>query len=103
MGMEKSEARKGKSRRLVGLFAAALITLPLSGCDDDIEICYDDNHDNLCDDDGSVIDSDSYVVINGQKIGYVKNADSLVSDGSSGGSGVYKGGVGKKSGGFFGG
>jgi hypothetical protein len=104
------ETRKGdkparnRTTRLLGLFAAASL-LVASGCDDGrLEICYDDDNDLLCDDDLSEVDTDSYVVINGKKVGYVKSSvvedididrKSRVSSGSRGGIGkssIFSGG-----------
>ncbi|MBA4495344.1 hypothetical protein ACFO25_01020 [Paenactinomyces guangxiensis] len=99
--MKEKSKNKSKTKRLVGLFAASAVVLSFAGCDDDLELCYDDDRDNYCDDDNSRYDPDDYVVINGKKAAYIKDDSSLVSSGS--GSGGYKGGIGKKSGGFFGG
>lgn len=80
---ELGSEKKKKSKRLVTLFAAAALMVPLAGCaEDDIELCYDDNRDGKCDDDGSTYDADSYVVVDGKTVAYIKN-DSYVSDGSS--------------------
>lgn len=98
-----AQAEKKKSRRLVGLFAAAMLAVPTAGCDDDgIELCYDYDEDNYCDDDRSTYDPNNYVVINGKKVAYIKDESSYVSS-SDGSGGKYKGGIGKNSGGSFGG
>jgi hypothetical protein len=96
MGEEKQ-----KSKQLVRLFTAALMTFPLTGCGDNLDLCYDQNHDGLCDDDGSRYNPNSYVVINGKREAFLKPDSDYVSSGSS--SGGYKSGIGKKSGGLFGG
>ncbi|MGA8942270.1 MAG: hypothetical protein WB502_06065 [Thermoactinomyces sp.] len=85
------------SQKLVGLFALAMLTVPLAGCDDDLEVCTDKNRDGLCDDDQSRYDSDSYLVIDGKKKYYIKE-ESLVSSGyKSSGSASYKSGIGRGS------
>ncbi|WP_044641281.1 hypothetical protein [Risungbinella massiliensis] len=72
-----------KTKKLLTLFASVALMVPLAGCaDDDIELCYDDNKDGMCDDDGSYYDKDSYVVVDGKTVAYIKN-DSYVSSGSS--------------------
>ncbi|MFS8513677.1 MAG: hypothetical protein LOD87_08140 [Planifilum fulgidum] len=105
--MQERKREKGNNRttRLLGLFAAASL-LVVAGCDDDrIEICYDDDNDFRCDDDQSEVDPNSYVVVNGRKVGYLKSSavedidmdrKSRVSSGSRAGS---RGGIGKSS--FF--
>lgn len=104
-----------KSKRLVGLFAAALLVMPTAGCANEIELCYDDNGDKYCDDDGSRYNPNSYVVIDGKKEAYIKGDRSYVSSADSGDSGgsdendendieidvdqkKYKSGIGSKSG-----
>lgn len=76
---------KKKTTRIVGLFTASLLVLPAAGCEDtdNVELCFDEDYNNYCDDDNSSYDPNSYVVINGKKIGYVKYDDSYVSSGSS--------------------
>ncbi len=86
---------KRKSHKLVGLFTLAMLTVPLAGCDDDLELCVDQNRDRLCDDDQSEYDSDSYLVIDGKKKYYIKE-ESLVTAGYKK-SGSYKSGIGKSS------
>lgn len=102
--MEKKEGekkRKGRSTvRLLSLFAAAGL-LVASGCDDQVEICYDDDNDLLCDDDSSEVDPNSYVVINGKKAGYIKSSavEDFEYDRKSRVSSGSRGGIGKSS--FF--
>ena len=57
------------SSKIVALFIGAASVVPLAGCGDDdtIAVCTDQNFDRYCDDDGSLYDSDSYVVIDGVK------------------------------------
>lgn len=87
-----------KSHKLVGLFSLAMLTIPLSGCAEKngLEFCRDHNNDMLCDDDQSRVDPNSYVVINGRKMYYIKE-ESLVSSGYKK-SGSYKSGIGNSSG-----
>lgn len=84
-----------KSHKLVGLFTLAMLTVPLAGCDDDLDLCTDHDRDKLCDDDQSRYDPDSYLVIDGKQKYFVKE-ESLVSSGYSK-SGSYKSGIGKSS------
>ncbi|TCS95662.1 hypothetical protein [Hazenella coriacea] len=92
----ETEAReKKKSKRLVGLFAASMLVVPLTGCDDEVDLedlCFDDDFDKYCDDDGSTYDSNNYVVLNGKRFAYLKDNSSLVSDSSN-----YKKGLGSGS------
>ena len=85
-----------KSRHLVGLFTLAMLSFPLSGCNDksDWEFCRDQNQDLLCDDDQSRVDPNSYVVVNGKKMYYIKE-ESLVSSGYKKTDSSYKSGIGK--------
>ncbi len=100
---QTEQVKKKKSRHLVGLFTAAMLVVPTTGCDDDgIELCYDNDLDNYCDDDMSTYNPNNYVVINGKKAAYIKDDSSYVSSGSGSG-GKFKGGIGKKSGSSFGG
>lgn len=74
---------KRKTSRLLGMFVASAMVVPVAGCaEDEVELCYDNDFDNYCDDDGSSYDPNSYVVINGKKEGYVKYDDSYVSSSS---------------------
>ena len=101
MEAQKEQRKRRSTTRLLGLFAAASL-LVASGCDDDrLEICYDDDNDLLCDDDLSEVDADSYVVINGKKVGYVKSsvAKNFDSDRKTRVSSGSRGGIGKSS--FF--
>lgn len=87
---------KKKSKRLVGLFAASMLVVPLTGCDDNEvelnDLCFDDDYDRYCDDDGSTYDRNNYVVLNGKRYAYLKDDSSLVSDSSK-----YKKGLGSGS------
>lgn len=59
-----------KTSRLVSLFAASLVVVPLAGCGDDgeeVEVCYDLDYDNYCDNGGEVVHQDDYLVIDGKK------------------------------------
>jgi hypothetical protein len=101
MKAQKPAEAKNRTARLLGLFAAASLLVG-SGCDSDqLEICYDDDNDYLCDDDQSEVDTDSYVVINGKKVGYVKSSavEDIDFDRSSRVSSGSRGGIGKSS--FF--
>ncbi|SEN46647.1 hypothetical protein [Lihuaxuella thermophila] len=101
---QTAQSEKKKSRRLVGLFAAAMLTVPAAGCDDDgLELCYDNDADNYCDDDHSTYNPNNYVVINGKKVAYIKDDSSYVSSGDDDSGGKYKGGIGKNSGSVSGG
>lgn len=58
-----------KTHRLVSLFAASIVVVPLAGCDDGevVEVCYDLNYDNYCDNGGEPVQHDDYLVIDGKK------------------------------------
>ncbi|MFD1422423.1 hypothetical protein ACFQ4J_01540 [Laceyella tengchongensis] len=90
---------QGKSQRLVKLFAAAMVAVPLAGCgEEDIELCFDDNRDRRCDDDGSYYDPDNYVVKKGKRFAYIKPDSRLVTENDV----DFKKGIGRKSGGSSG-
>jgi hypothetical protein len=110
---------QNKTSRLVGLFAAAAMTLSAgcssaqtnSGNSDSIfdDECLDENNDGYCDDDGTAVYGSSYIK-NGKK--YYKKATSGITSGStsfgssktSSGSGISsgtsasKGGIGSSGG-----
>ncbi|MBD1372206.1 hypothetical protein IC620_07495 [Hazenella sp. IB182357] len=98
-------SQKHKTKKLVGLFASSVLLVPMTvGCedanatpdfDDDIELCYDNDRDELCDDDGTSYNPNNYLVLDGKKVAYIKD-QSLVSSGSSGVSKLKKG-IGSKS------
>lgn len=91
--------QKRKSKRLVQLFVATMITLPLTGCgQEEIELCFDRNQDQRCDDDGSAYDPKNYVVKNGQRFAYIKSDSPLIIDDDA----HYKKGIGGKSKGYGG-
>ncbi|MFC7439984.1 hypothetical protein [Laceyella putida] len=91
--------QQGKSKRLVQLFVAAMITVPLAGCgEDDVELCFDDNRDGRCDDDGSYYDPNNYVVKKGKRFAYIKSDSRLVTENDI----DFKKGIGGKSKGFGG-
>jgi hypothetical protein len=87
--------KEDRSKQLVKWFAVAMMTVPAVGCGVDadsyvvldgtqeIELCYDEDRNLRCDDDGSLYDPSSYLVIDGKRIAYVKYAD-VDYDGSSG-------------------
>lgn len=80
---ENVKSKKKKTKKLVTLFTAAALMVPFAGCDDgDLELCYDKDRNGLCDDDGSRYNPNSYVVIDGKPVAYIKN-DSYVSSGES--------------------
>lgn len=58
-----------KTNRLMKLFAASLFVVPLAGCNDgeEVEVCYDLNYDNFCDNGGEYVNQDDYLVIDGKK------------------------------------
>lgn len=80
------------SKKMVGLFVSALVLTPLSGCGsgsaNEIEVCYDNDYNNYCDDDDSFYDPNSYIVVDGvkQRI-FVKESSIDSSDDGYGGSG----------------
>jgi len=82
------------SKRLVGLFLATAMTIPLAGCDgDEVELCFDQDRNGLCDDDNSKYNPQNYVVIEGKRVAFIKNDSIYVSD--SDGK-TYKSGIGSK-------
>lgn len=92
---EAEVREKKKSKRLVGLFAASMLVVPLTGCDDEVELedlCFDEDNDRYCDDDGSTYNRNNYVMLNGKKYAYLKDDSSLVTDSSK-----YKKGLGSGS------
>lgn len=59
-----------KTSRLVSLFAASLVAVPLTGCGNDgekVEVCYDLNYDLRCDNGGERVRTDDYLVIDGKR------------------------------------
>lgn len=86
---------KRNSKRLVGLFLTTAMTVPLAACDgNEIELCYDDDRNGLCDDDGTRYNPQNYVVIEGKRAAFIKNDSIYVTD--SDGNTKYKSGLGSK-------
>jgi hypothetical protein len=77
--------------KYVGAHFAASSMLFVSGCtsnsaylgDDEYTLCYDTDNDSFCDDTGELIDSNSYLVINGKREAFV-TYDSYSSSSSGG-------------------
>ncbi|WP_124728407.1 hypothetical protein [Staphylospora marina] len=63
--MEKRLPFGGKTSKVVGLFAAALISLTVSGCD--LDYCADDNKDRKCDEDGTPVDPNDWIEEDGKR------------------------------------
>lgn len=70
-----------KTYRLTGIIAFFMVFLLLVGCStmpDEVEVCYDINRDQKCDDDGTRINPNNYIVIDGIKTRvYIKDVSSL--------------------------
>jgi hypothetical protein len=65
-GLEKRYPFGGKTAKVVGLFAAALISLSVTGCSDEF-YCADDNKDLKCDDDGAPVDPNDWIEEDGKR------------------------------------